>query len=310
MDPVHNFSEKRLIDLNNPHNLKLVDQYEDNPDLVPKVDVSIIFPAFNEEARMIATLDSTIKFIDDWCDYRLWNYEIIIIDDGSNDTTADITFDYFKNYRDTIRYVGLKSNQGKGAAVTVGMRRAYGRYMLMVDIDGATDIRDFDTLMLHMEHLEAQAKNGMYKGPAGIVLGSRAHLAAESISKRAFYRTILMKGFHLLVMMFATRQVQDTQCGFKLFTQDAARIIFSDNHMRGWSFDIELIYIAEALGIPMKEVSVNWHEVEGSKLIRTKLDIITTSLYMARDIIAIRLAYMFGFWTLPSPALSSSREEL
>lgn len=86
------------------------------------------------------------------------------------------------------------------------------------------------------------------------LLSFRAHLAAESISKRAFYRTVLMKGFHLLVMMFATRQVQDTQCGFKLFTREAARILFSENHMRGWSFDIELIYIAEVLGIPMKEV--------------------------------------------------------
>lgn len=105
-----------------------------------------------------------------------------------------------------------------------------------------------------MQHLEIEAAHGVHKGPAGMVIGSRAHLAKDSIAQRAWYRTILMKGFHLLVMMFATQNVQDTQCGFKLFTKEAAKLIFPNMHTRRWAFDIEMIIIAESLGIPIKEV--------------------------------------------------------
>lgn len=105
-----------------------------------------------------------------------------------------------------------------------------------------------------MNHLEIEAAHGLHRGPAGIVVGSRAHLAKESMAKRAWYRTILMKGFHLLVMLFATQNVQDTQCGFKLFTKEAARLVFPAMHTRRWAFDIEMIVIAESLGIPIKEV--------------------------------------------------------
>jgi dolichyl-phosphate beta-glucosyltransferase len=181
------------------------------------------------------------------------------------------------------------------------MDNAHGSYMLMADSDGATEITDLESLFAQMHRLEVEAARGLHhRGPAGIVVGSRAHMATESMAKRAWYRTILMKGFHCLVMLFATRKVKDTQCGFKLFTRDAARLVFPAMHTRRWAFDIEMIVIAESLGIPIKEVPVNWREVEGSKLIVTKLDIVTTSLTMARDIIAIRLAYLLGYWTFPT----------
>lgn len=148
----------------------------------------------------------------------------------------------------------MAQNVGKGAAVRVGMENAYGKYILMADSDGATDISDLEHLFMYMHHMEIEADNGLHRGPAGIVVGSRAHLAKDSIAQRAFYRTILMKGFHLLVMLFATRNVQDTQCGFKLFTKEAAELIFPYMHTRRWAFDIEMIVIAESLGIPIKEV--------------------------------------------------------
>ncbi len=109
---------------------------------------------------------------------------------------------------------------------------------------------------MYMQHMEIEATHGLHRGPAGIVIGSRAHLAKDSIAKRAWYRTILMKGFHLLVMLFVTKNVQDTQCGFKLFTKDVARLIFPHMHTRRWSFDIEMIVLAESLGIPIKEVII------------------------------------------------------
>ena len=82
-----------------------------------------------------------------------------------------------------------------------------------------------------------------------------AHLEKSSIATRAFYRTVLMRGFHVLVMLLCTRHVKDTQCGFKLFTKKAAKVLFQSLHIERWAFDIEIIYLAEMLKIPMTEVS-------------------------------------------------------
>lgn len=110
---------------------------------------------------------------------------------------------------------------------------------------------------------------------------------------------MLMHAFHLLVYALCTTKIRDTQCGFKLFTRPSASILFSNLHLERWAFDIELIFLAEALGMPLSEVGVGWHEVEGSKLIRTKLDVVVTSAQMARDLLCNRLCYMFGLWSIP-----------
>lgn len=300
MDPILHFTHHPGFDLSDSENYLVVDKYEEDPSMQPSVNFTIIFPSYNEEYRLGRNIEGAIHFLDEFCLYRNWTYEILVVDDGSSDNTALLTLQYFDQYPDIIRLVSLSHNVGKGGAVRVGMENAHGQYILMADADGATEISDLESMFMHMHHLEIESANGLHKGPAGIVIGSRAHMAKESMAKRAWYRTILMKGFHMLVMLFATRNIQDTQCGFKLFTKDAARLIFPAMHTRRWAFDIEMIVIAESLGIPIKEVPVNWREVEGSKLIVTKMDIITTSLTMARDIIAIRVAYLFGFWHLPT----------
>jgi dolichyl-phosphate beta-glucosyltransferase len=86
------------------------------------------------------------------------------------------------------------------------------------------------------------------------MFGFRAHLAQQSVASRAFYRTVLMKGFHWYVQLFVTRSVQDTQCGFKLFTRSTAEVLFSNLHLYRWAFDTEIIYLAEKLHIPIVEV--------------------------------------------------------
>ena len=134
----------------------------------------------------------------------------------------------------------------------------------------------------------------------GMSIGSRAHLASKSIQTRSLTRTILMKGFHLLVRLLCSAHIKDTQCGFKLFTKGTALKIFEALHIEGWAFDVELIYIAESLDVPIREVDVSWTEVEGSKLIKNKWDIVTTSLYMARDMLCVRLSYLMGIWKMPA----------
>jgi len=136
-------------------------------------------------------------------------------------------------------------------------------------------------------------------GPVAMAIGSRAHLASQSVATRAYYRTVLMRGFHFYVQLLVTKNVADTQCGFKLFTASAAKVLFQYLHLYRWAFDTELIYLAESLNIPIAEVAVNWREVEGSKLIKSKLDVVTTSLTMARDILCMRLSYMLRVWDSP-----------
>eukprot|EP01036_Dinobryon_divergens_P030013 gene30013-39199_t len=211
-----------------------------------------------------------------------------------------MAIEYQKQNLEFTRVVKLVRNLGKAGAVKIGVDVAIGKYILMVDADGATDIKDFDSLYLslHGPSLENTKEK--------IAIGSRAHLAGKSIATRSLFRTVLMKGFHLLVTIFCTGKVADTH--------GAAKALFSNLHLFGWAFDIELIYMAERLRIPIVEMPVTWREVDGSKLIRNKLDIITTSLTMARDIICVWVAYTSGVWTLTQPRkaliVSNVREEL
>lgn len=154
-----------------------------------------------------------------------------------------------------------------------------------------------------------QSSSHMQQHTLLITIVSRAHLARDSIAKREFYRTVLMKGFHFYVQVLVTRSVQDTQCGFKVFTRRAGKALFGTLHLYRWAFDTELIFLAEWLGVPIQEVSVNWHEVDGSKLIRSKLDVVTTSITMARDILCMRLSYLLGMWEFPSVAPRTTHGE-
>lgn len=253
---------------------------------------------------MPITLSKADEFLRKWSAERRLSYEVIVVDDGSKDATTEVAKKWYAAHPEHYRVVTLVKNQGKGGAVKVGVAQALGRAMLMVDADGATEIEDLDGLYNQLQVLRGAAGDGQ-----GLVIGSRAHMADKSMASRQFYRTVLMKGFHLLVMILCTRQIQDTQCGFKLFAASTARRLFGNLHLYRWAFDIEVIYQAEALGVPMKEVAVNWTEVEGSKLITRKLDVVTTSLTMARDMLCVRCAYLFGIWALPSLESSGQKKK-
>ncbi|CAF3358038.1 unnamed protein product [Rotaria socialis] len=125
------------------------------------------------------------------------------------------------------------------------------------------------------------------------ICGSRRHLETESVAKRSAFRTLLMYAFHFEVWLFAVKSIRDTQCGFKLFSRESARKIFSQMHVERWAFDVELLYIAEKLNIPIFEVDVNWQEIPGSKL-----DPFTASFQMGIDILAIWMRYLFGIWKI------------
>lgn len=215
------------------------------------------------------------------------SFEVILVSDGSKDNTVELGLKYSKKYTsDKFRVLDLVENRGKGGAVRLGMLSTRGKYALFADADGATDFKDFRKLNDLMMQMTGNDSN-----KDAIVIGSRAHLEQESIATRSLFRTFLMHGFHFLVWLFTVKSVQDTQCGFKLLTRSTIQKLFTIMHVERWAFDVELLYLAEKMKIPIKEVAVNWQEIEGSKL--TPL---AASVQMGRDLFLIWFRYTFGIW--------------
>ncbi|KAM8717165.1 hypothetical protein ACLKA7_003949 [Drosophila subpalustris] len=255
----------------------------------PTLELSVIVPAYNEEKRLPAMLDECMAFLEEKSSKQSdFTYEVIIVSDGSNDATVAVGLKYSKQYgAEKFRVLELVENRGKGGAVRLGILSARGRQLLFADADGATKFADYDKLAEALSSLAPEWRQD------GIAIGSRAHLEDESIATRSFLRTILMHGFHTLVYIFAVRTIRDTQCGFKLFTRATARKLFNSLHVQRWAFDVELLYLAERLKIPMSEVAVRWTEIDGSKL-----SPFWSWLQMGIDLFMIWLRYMVGAWRI------------
>ncbi|KAI9555673.1 hypothetical protein GHT06_018188 [Daphnia sinensis] len=252
--------------------------------------LSVIVPAYNEEKRLPVMLEECLDYLEKKLKSNpSCTYEVLIVDDGSNDRTTEVGLSYSKKYGcDKVRVLTLSTNRGKGGAVRLGMLSARGEQLLFADADGATTFEDISKLQNNLKEL---VKGQTMDKALGLVCGSRAHLEKEAIASRSFFRTVLMKGFHLLVWLFAARSVRDTQCGFKLLTRPTARLCFPNLHIERWAFDVELIYIAEYMKIPTGEVSVRWMEIEGSKIVP-----VWSWLQMGRDLILMWLRYSTGAW--------------
>lgn len=297
----------------------------------PTLELSVIIPAFDEEKRCmydntplllkVRTITYLHFFIvpimlDECMDYleekskqnSKFNYEVIVVSDGSKDKTVQCALRYGERYSsDKFRVLDLIENRGKGGAVRLvkkktsqiisqktkcysffqGMQSSRGKYLLFADADGATKFSEFDKIEKSMFGISENWEDHV------IVIGSRAHLEKESTAQRSFFRTILMHGFHLLVWLFAVRKIRDTQCGFKLLTRSSARIIFDIMHVERWAFDVELLFIAQSYKMKIDEIAVKWTEVDGSKVTP-----FWSWLQMGRDLILIWLRYTIGAWKL------------
>ncbi|XP_063807920.1 dolichyl-phosphate beta-glucosyltransferase [Pseudophryne corroboree] len=255
----------------------------------PTKDLSVVVPAYNEEERLPVMMDEAVEYLEKKQKRSpSFRYEVIVVDDGSSDKTTEVALKYANKYgSDKVRVLTLVKNRGKGGAVRMGVLVSRGKTILMADADGATKFADLENVEIGLNSLKPWPEN------MAISCGSRAHLKEESIAKRSIFRTFLMYGFHFLVWFLCVRGVKDTQCGFKLFTREAAARTFSALHVDRWAFDVELLYIAQCLKIPVAEVAVNWTEIEGSKLVP-----FWSWLQMGRDLLFIRLRYLTGVWKL------------
>ncbi|KAK9369280.1 nucleotide-diphospho-sugar transferase [Lipomyces kononenkoae] len=259
-----------------------------------KVDVAVVVPAYNETERLPKMLSEAVEVLEKWEleSGRKVAYEILVVDDGSRDKTTEVALAFAEKNglaEERMRVCKLVKNRGKGGAVTHGMQRARGEYIIFADADGASQFSDIKTL--HATLTKANTK-GASSPPPAIALGSRAHMVkSEAVVKRSFIRNFLMYSLHTLLYVFGIRTIRDTQCGFKMFSRSAVAEIFPFMHNEGWIFDVEVLILAERKKIPVFEVPISWHEVPGSKM-----ELARDSVKMAIDLVVIRCAYILGIY--------------
>lgn len=248
----------------------------------PTVELSVVVPCYNETKRLAIMLEESVPILT-----KLFgqSWEILIVDDGSKDGSAEYALQWAIDHKlgaDRLRVCSLVKNRGKGGAVTHGMKFFRGKYAIFADADGASKFADVEKLL--------SATKG--DGPRSVAIGSRAHMVkTDAVVKRSFIRNFLMYGLHTLVFLFGIRTIGDTQCGFKLFSRQAANDIFPFMHTEGWIFDVEVLLVAAKKDIPIHEIAISWHEVEGSKI-----DLAKDSIKMAIDLVVMRCAYVLGIY--------------
>jgi len=208
---------------------------------------SVVIPAFNEAGRLPAYLDAVVSYFEG-CDEP---YEVIVVDDGSTDGTAEVV--RVRQYP-FVRVIRLAQNSGKGAAVRAGMLAARGAYRLFTDADGATPIEE-------LKRLEPLLVTG-----ADVVIGSRVLVDPGVAVAARSHRVAAGRVFNWLVAQLGLDAVLDSQCGFKAFTGAAAARLFEPLSTRGFGFDVELLLRAQAARYRIVEVPVNWADQAGSKV--------------------------------------------
>lgn len=203
--------------------------------------LSVIIPAYNESKRLPLTLIDVDKHLSE----AEYSYEIIIVNDGSKDATAEIA-ERFSHVILNLKVINNSENHGKGWVVRQGMLAAKGSWRLFMDADNSTTIDQFNKMMPYL-------KEG-YE----VVIGSRAIRGAKLNPPQPLYKRILGKAGNLFIQALTVRGIWDTQCGFKCFSEEATQKIFPLMKIDRWGFDVEALMLAEHLGYKIKEIPVVW----------------------------------------------------
>ncbi len=211
--------------------------------------LSVIIPAYNEAERLPLTLVDMDRILKT----AKYSYEIIVVNDGSTDNTADIV----RKMSETIKNLKLidnKVNQGKGAMVRQGMLLAKGQYRLFTDTNNFISIDHFDKMIPYFSVEDTSQPDGE-KG-YHVVIGSYTARENKLESASLFYKQLFEKGNNIIIQIVNFPRIFNTHCGFKAFSEEAAEKIFSKAKINGSRFDIEALALARRLNYRIKEISV------------------------------------------------------
>jgi len=233
------------------------------------VRLSLIIPAYNEAKRIGPTLHDAETYLA----RQPFASEIIVVDDGSLDSTAQVVRHSFPG----VKLISYHPNCGKGHAVKVGMQFADGDYRVFSDADGSTPIQELEKFW------------PCFDAGADIVIGSRSMPKSNVEVRQHLLRETMGRIFNLFVKALVVGGYVDTQCGFKGFTQRAAGIVFPRQRLDGFSFDTELLFIARRHGLRVEQVPIRWRNSA-----RSRVSIFSDSPRMFRDLFRIRLNDWLG----------------
>lgn len=212
--------------------------------------LSLVIPAYNESRRLRDTLHRCIACLE----HSAPSWEIVVVDDGSRDDTAEVARSVIAGDA-RVRLI-CAPHSGKGAAVRRGMFAARGVWRLFADADLSMDLNQLPRF---------------FEFTADVTIASREAPGAERIGE-PLWRHVIGRVFNAFVRLFVVAGIQDTQCGYKLFSEQAARTLFGMSLLNGFAFDVELLYLARRLGMAIREVPVTWHHRPGSRVrLRTGL---------------------------------------
>lgn len=232
--------------------------------------LSIIIPTFNEETRILDTLNEITTYLQTFS--HTW--EIIVSDDGSTDMTRDIVSDFNKEHPHT-KLISLR-HSGKGSAVKNGMLAAVGTYRFICDADLSMPIQQIDRFL--------PDKNQC----ADIIVGSREENDSKRIGEPR-KRHIMGRVYNKIIRMLFATEIRDTQCGFKCFRWDSVENIFRRQRINGFAFDMEILFLASKANLKIKIVGIDWYYDHDSR-VKPFVD----AIYMLRDLAKIRIMYALG----------------
>ena len=247
---------------------------------MPELSVSIVLPAYNEAARIASTLEKVMGY----AQRHGWNAEVVVVNDGSTDNTAEIVRGYAGRHS-SLRMVENPGNRGKGYSVRNGMLHATGDILLFSDADLSSPIEEADKLFAAIQ------------AGADVAIGSRWIDTGLQVRRQPMHRQVFGRMFNLALRAVLGLNFKDTQCGFKAFSRRAADVVFPQQQIERWGFDPELLYIAKRAGLRTVEVPVAWSHREG-----TRINPLRDGMRMVLELFKIRWNAISGKYRLTRAA--------
>ncbi len=232
--------------------------------------LSIVIPAYNESARLPASLDQLMAYLES----QTYTSEVLVVDDGSADDTAAVAEDYAARFP-RLRVL-REVHRGKGGSVKAGVLAAVGENILFADADFSMPVTDLVRFM------------PVLSGGYDVAIASREAPGARRFNEPG-YRHLMGRVYNLIVRVFAIGGLEDTQCGFKCFRRPVARHVFGLQTMDGWGFDVEVLFIARKHGYRIAEVPIDWYYGASSKVSPVR-----DTIRMFQEVFEVRLNDLRG----------------
>jgi dolichyl-phosphate beta-glucosyltransferase len=235
---------------------------------MPPESVSIVIPAYNESRRLPPTLEELMR----WTAGREWPVEVLIVVEPSTDGTREIAAEAASR-QPNFRMLTYEQQRGKGFAVRTGVLAATGALVFYMDCDLSVPLAEVDAFVRYFgEHPEVD-----------VLFGNRQHAQSRITVRQSWLRQRMGQTFNAILRRLTLAGVSDTQCGFKAFRLEAARAIFERQHLDGFAFDVEVLLLAQKLGLHVADLPVEWRNSPESKV-----RLVHDSFQMLRDTFRIR----------------------